>query len=75
MSTQAKIKLTSCQMRVALCTLAALVELAQYLFASQIEQFVCGNRPDGLLEVAHGVKPGAVQPGLAEPSGCIVLGV
>ncbi|POG01162.1 hypothetical protein BGP84_00665 [Pseudomonas putida] len=72
-SAKASARLINCQVRVDLPTLAALVDLAEYLFAGQLEQLVDGNRRDGLLEVAHGVKPSAVQPGMAEPSDGVML--
>lgn len=67
-SATASARLISFQVRVGLGMLAALIELAEHLLAGQLEQFVGGNRRDGLLEVAHGIKPRAIQPGLAEPS-------
>ena len=74
-SATASARLISCQVRVDLPTLAALVELAEHLLASQFKQFGAGNRRNGLLEVAHGLKSSAVQPGLAEPSDGAMLGI
>lgn len=67
-------------LRVRLCAarssgLPTLIELAEHLFAGKVEQLVGGNRRDGLLKVAHGLKPSSVQPGLAEPRDGVILGV
>lgn len=70
----ASIKLISCQVRVELSMLASLTDLSENLLAGKVEQLVGGNRRDGLLGVAHSVKPSAVKPGPAEPSDGVVFG-
>ena len=55
--------------------LPALIYLVEHLLACKVEELVGGDRRDGLLEIAHGIKPSAVKPGLAEPSDGVILGV
>lgn len=74
-SARVSARLISCQVRVELGMLTAFVELAVHLFLGKFKQIVGGYWRDRLLAVAHGVKPSAVQPGLAEPSDGVVLGV
>lgn len=45
------------------------------MLAGEFEQLVGGNRRYGLLEVAHGLKPSSIKPGLAEPRDGVILGV
>lgn len=58
--TKASTRLISCQRRDDLPMAAALIYLSEHLLAGKVEQFAGGNRRNGLLEVAHGVKSSAV---------------